>query len=117
MLVTFKPRNNHPKTYEVSGKGELLHDRQIDIILEMVTALKTKFMLRKYLMTYFTDSISKQLQLVPPDSTSTSMLLTKLLTAKRDMAGAELAACSMEPGNQSSWMRPPQTSTPLLKVQ
>lgn len=59
MTVTSKPRNNHHKPYEVSGKGGLLHDRQIDIILEMVTALKTKFVLRKYLVTYFTDSISK----------------------------------------------------------
>lgn len=47
MTITPKPRNNHHKTYEVSRKGELLHDRQTDIILEMVTALKTKFMLRK----------------------------------------------------------------------
>lgn len=59
-------------------------------------------MLRKYLVTYFTDSISKQLQLVPPDSTSKSTLLTKLLTAKGDMAGAELAACSMEPQTRES---------------
>lgn len=47
MIVTSKPRNNNHKAYEVSGKGELLHDRQIDIILETVTALKTKIHAKK----------------------------------------------------------------------
>lgn len=47
LWLTSKPINNHHKACDVSGKGELLHDRQIDIILEMVTALKTKFKLRK----------------------------------------------------------------------
>lgn len=99
MIVT--SRNNHHKAYEVSGKGELLHDRQIGIILEMVTALKTKFMLRKKIPH---DLFHRQhFQTTPagaPESTSKSTLLTKLLTTKRVMAGAGLAACSMEAQNQ-----------------
>lgn len=102
MTVTSKPRNNHHKAYEVSGEGELLHERQIDIILEMVTALKTKFTLRNKTPhdLFHKNSISKWLQLVPPDSTSKLTLRAKLPTAKRGKAGAELAACNMEPPNQ-----------------
>ena len=61
MTVTSKPRNNRHKAYEVSGEGELLHERQIDIILEMATALKTKFMLRNKTPRdlFHKDSISK----------------------------------------------------------
>lgn len=84
MTVTSKPRNNHHKTYEVSGE-ELLHERRMGIVLEMATALKTKFMLRNKTPRdlFRKDSISKGLQLVPPDSTSKLTLPAKLLTAER----------------------------------
>lgn len=60
MTVTSKPRNDHHKTYEVSGE-ELLHERQMDIVLETAAALKTKFMLRNKTPRdlFHKDSISK----------------------------------------------------------
>jgi len=102
MTVTSKPRNNNHKAYEVSGEGELFHKRQTEILLEIVTALKTKFMLRHKTPhdLFHKDSISKRLQLVPPDSPSKSTLQAKLLTAKPSKAGAELAACNRDPQNQ-----------------
>lgn len=70
--VTTKPRNNHRKAFEISGKEELFYERQIDIISEVATALKNKFMLRNKTPPdpLHKHRISKLLQLVPPDSTS-----------------------------------------------
>lgn len=81
--VTSKPSNNNYKAYEVSGK-ELLHERQIDIILEMAIALKTKFMLRNKTPhdLFHKGSVCKWLQLVPPDNTTKLTLWAKLLIAK-----------------------------------
>lgn len=109
MTVTSKPRNNHHKAYEVSGKGELLHDRQIDMVLEMVSALKTQFMLRKKIPR---DLFHRQHFQTTPAGAPRQHKQVNIADKAADcrvVARAELYGAT-EPGNQSAWMRPPQST-------
>lgn len=119
MIVT--SRNNHHKAYEVSGKWELLHDRKIGIILEMVTALKTKFMLRKKIPHDLFHRQHFQTTLAGAPREHKQVNTTDKAADYKESHGwswtGSLQYGSTEPGNWSAWMRSPQTSTPLIEVQ